>query len=457
MAKKRQYGSLQPGVNWGPFTTRIPGVHVDISWPVVIQGSLIAVANGGALAPLMMEFFDVPFEVAWTTLSIQAFWVWAHTFLFGEPHVPGWITPALPLIIVFLGGFTPGTEAVHAMMALMIVLSAIFLFFAVTGLGDRFNRLVPDTLKAGIIMGAAIAAFMDEFERVQELPFTLISAWITVLLIMYSIPFQKLPSGKIKALLAANALLVGFIVAGITGSITGEIQFDLEWGIFVPHFGEMFATLTPFGVGLPGWEMIMTAIPLALAIYILVFGDLLVADSLIRDASKNRPDEKIDINYTRSHYALTIRNIGHLFTGGAFVPLHGPIWTGLQVFVIERYKQGRAIMDSIFTGTTNTFLLAIPLSFFLPVITLLLPILDVALSLTLLLTGFACAYIAMNMVTTNVGRGIALFIGTLTALEGPEWGLGAGVVLYILMMGFNRKNFNLRNKEDTNKNEESQM
>ncbi|WP_059104929.1 hypothetical protein [Shouchella shacheensis] len=447
MGKKREYGGLQPGVKWGPFTMRIPGVHVGISWPMLVQGAIISLATGGSLAPLMMQFFEVSFAVAWTTMSIQLFWVWSHTMLFGEPHAPGWITPALPLVIVFLGGFTPGTEAVHAMMAIMIVVSALFLFFGVTGLGDKFNRLVPSSLKAGIIMGAAIAAFMSEFERVQELPFSLISSWIAVLIILYSIPFQKIKSLKVKGLLAANVLLVGFIVAGVVGSIAGEIQFSIEWGIFVPQFGEMFATLTPFGVGLPSWNMLIAAVPLGVSIYILVFGDLLVADGLIRSANQARQDEKIDVNYTRTHYALTLRNLGYLFTGGAFIPLQGPLWTGVQVYIIERYKQGRNVMDSIFTGTINFYLLALPLGFFMPVISLIVPLLDVALSLTLLLTGFACAYLAMSLVTTNVGRGMALFIGVLTALQGPAWGLGAGIVMYILMMGLNRREKNSETNE----------
>ncbi|UJL45536.1 hypothetical protein KFZ58_14170 [Virgibacillus sp. NKC19-16] len=451
MVKKREYGRLQPGIKWGPFTVRLPGIHVDLSWPVIIQGSIIAVANGGALAPLMMQFFDVSFAVAWTTVSIQAFWVWAHTVLFGEPHAPGWITPALPLVIVFLGGYATGTEAVHAMMALMITISVVFLFFGITGIGDRFNRLVPDALKAGIIMGAAISAFMGEFERVQELPFTLISSWIVVLIIMYSIPFQQISSGKVKGFLAANVLLMGFGVAAIVGSISGELQFAIEWGIFVPQFGEMFASLTPFGVGFPGWEMIVASIPLALSIYILVFGDLLVADGLIDSARQKRPDEKIDSNYTRTHYALTVRNLGHLFTGGAFIPMHGPIWAGMQVYVIERYKQGRKVMDSIYSGTIGIFFLAIPLSFLLPVITFMIPILDVALSLTLLLTGFACAYLAMSLVNTDLGRGVALFIGVLTAVQGPALGLGVGVVMYILMMGIKRKGASTSSRAETDK------
>ena len=76
MGKKRTYGGIQPGIKWGPFTLRLPGVHAPISWPEAIQGAFLSLATGGALAPLMMHFFDIPFEVAWSILTIQLFWVW---------------------------------------------------------------------------------------------------------------------------------------------------------------------------------------------------------------------------------------------------------------------------------------------------------------------------------------------------------------------------------------------
>ncbi|MBU8908011.1 solute carrier family 23 protein [Desertibacillus haloalkaliphilus] len=438
MRKKRPYGGIQPGIKWGPFTMRVPGVHVGFSWSIAIQGAFLSLATGGALAPLMMEFFAIPFEVAWSMLAIQLFWVWSQTLLFGDAYTAGWITPALPLIIVFLGGFTPGPEAVQAMIAVTLVVSVLFLFFGLTGLGEKFNTIIPTTLKAGIIMGAAIAAFQSELDRVQELPFTLISAWIVVLVLMFSIPFSRLPNTKIKVLMVSNAILAGFIVSAIVGIASGELAFNIEWGIFVPQIGELLATTSPWGVGWPSLSMIIASIPISIMVYVLVFGDLLVADTLLKEANKARKDETIDVNHTRTHISLFIRNIGQMFTGGVLIPLHGAMWTGIQVFVIERYKSSKKAMDSIFTGTINWYLLALPLVFLTPMIGIMLPLLPVALSLTLLLTGFACAYVAMGMVTDNVSRGLALAIGMLTAIQGPAWGIGAGVLLYFILIGKKR-------------------
>lgn len=435
MAMKREYGGIQPGIKWGPFTARFPGIHVPITWPEVIQGGFLALATGGALAPLMMNYFDIPFEVAWSIVAVQIFWVWSHSLLFGDSYAAGWITPSLPLTLVFLGNLTPGREAVHGMIAITLVVCALFIFFGITGLGDRFNKLIPNTLKAGIIMGAAIAAFQSELNRVQTLPVTLITAWLIVLIIMFSIPFSKIKTSGFKKLLTANAILAGFVGSAIAGTLSGELQFNIEWGIFIPRLGELLAATSPWGVGFPSWTMIVSATPLAIMIYILVFGDLLVADTLVKEAGKIRDDEKIDINHTRTHLALVIRNLGQLFTGGAMLPLHGPMWTGVQVYLLERYKSSKTALPTIYSGPNNWFWLAIIFAFLTPMMGIMVPLLPVALSLTMLLTGFACAYVAMSMVHTNTSRGMVLAIGILTAVKGPAWGIGIGIVLYLLLIG----------------------
>lgn len=435
MALKRLEGGVQPGIKWWRFTTRIPGIHVGVTWPEVIQGGLLATATGGAVAPLMMRYFEISFEVAWTVVFIQIFWVWAHTFLFGEPYGPGWITPALPLVLVFLNGFTPGVEAVHAMTALMVSVSLIFLFFGITQLGGKFVEWIPNELKAGVIMGSAIAAFNSELARHATMPVTLTIVWGAVFLLMFSVWFGKMKAGnKTLTTIASMAMLVGFLVAAVVGPLAGEMLFNIQMGISLPQFGPFLAAVSPFYVGWPAWDMYLKALPLALMVYIIVFGDLLVADSLLRDAERIRTDEKIIIDPIRTHFALFFRNMGHLLTGGVFIPLHGPIWTGVTVFIVERYKESRKNLDSIYTGTINWYWLAFPLMLMTPVVGFMRPMLPVALSITLILTGFACAYIALRMVNTPTGQGYVIFIGLLTARLGPAYGLGVGILLFFLLL-----------------------
>ncbi|SDI15824.1 hypothetical protein [Alteribacillus bidgolensis] len=435
MKKERQYGDIHPGIKWGPFTMRLPGAHINITPSQHIQGGLLLLATCGSVTPLMMQFFEVSFEVAWTVSLVMLFWVLAQTFLFGDVYAAGAITSGLPLTIVFMNAFTPGTEAIHAMFAVTLIVAVLFFFFGITKLGEKFNRLVPNSLKAGVIMGAAIAAFQSELDRLPKMPFSLITAWVIVLILMFSIPFSKLPSNKMKLSATANALLVALAGGGIAGFISGEVRFDISWGFFVPPIGETLASLSVWSIGLPSWDIFIAAIPISLMIYVLAFGDLLVAHTLLKDADSARKDEKIDINPTRSHYTLALRNLAQLLTAGPLLWVHGPIWTGVQVFLIERYKKGRHVMDSIFTGPFNFYLMAIPLGLLLPIIGIIMPLFPVALSVTLLLTGFACAYVAMSMVENNTSRGVVLIIGMLTAFQGPAWGMGIGIVLCFILIG----------------------
>jgi hypothetical protein len=73
MVIEREYGSVQPGINWGPFTARIPFLHVKVYWLDVLQGTILSLATAGALAPLMVKYFAVPFEVAWSIMIVQMF------------------------------------------------------------------------------------------------------------------------------------------------------------------------------------------------------------------------------------------------------------------------------------------------------------------------------------------------------------------------------------------------
>ncbi|MED1603359.1 hypothetical protein [Alkalihalophilus marmarensis] len=41
------------------------------------------------------------------------------------------------------------------------------------------------------------------------------------------------------------------------------------------------------------------------------------------------------------------------------------------------------------------------------------------------------------MVNDNISRGYALAIGMITAFVSPAWGIGAGIVLYLLLIGKN--------------------
>ena len=66
------------------------------------------------------------------------------------------------------------------------------------------------------------------------------------------------------------------------------------------------------------------------------------------------------------------------------------------------------------------------------------PLLGIALSLTLVLTGFACAYIAMSIPRDNASRGTVVLIGAALAFFEPWIGLLIGVVATLVMVGWDR-------------------
>lgn len=434
--KIRKDGEVQPGIKWWKFTIRIPGIHVKLNWSMAIQGGLIHIGFAAAATALVMRFFDMPFEVAWSMALLYIFWLAVGTIFLGEPVFPGWITPALPLTIIFLSGYQPGTEAVLAMMALSINVSIIFLVLGITGLGSKLYQLIPAEFRGAIIMGAAIAAFKGEFARWETMPQTLTVVYGITFLILYSVWFTKIAQkNKFLTRITNLTILVGFIIGALIGTITGELTINIRsWGIFIPEFGQYFQSVLPYYIGLPRPDMFISAIPIAFIAYIICFGDMVVANTLIEDADRVRKDEKIPIDLQRTHFSLAIRNIGQILTSGPHIPMHGPIFAGGTIFLMKVYSESRKNLDSIFEGTVGMNWLWVFLIFLGPVVFFFSPLVQVGLGITLIITGVACAQIAMRIVETPPGRGYALLVGMIIAFYGPSWGIGLGLLLYFLLV-----------------------
>ena len=63
------------------------------------------------------------------------------------------------------------------------------------------------------------------------------------------------------------------------------------------------------------------------------------------------------------------------------------------------------------------------------------PVLAVALSLTLLLTGFACSYVALAIPRNRVEIGLTVLTGAVIATHSAWLGLIVGLVASILLLG----------------------
>jgi len=120
---------------------------------------------------------------------------------------------------------------------------------------------------------------------------------------------------------------------------------------------------------------------------------------------------------------------------GPDVTMCGPLWAAMQVVVVERYKQGKMAMRSIFGGSgsfrwgTNTGLLL------LPIVSLVQPILGVALALTLLIQGFVSVRIGVMESRSQRDLGIAGIIAAILSIKGAAWAFAIGVALTALIYG----------------------
>ncbi|MEP6881777.1 MAG: hypothetical protein ABI866_07285, partial [Dokdonella sp.] len=110
------------------------------------------------------------------------------------------------------------------------------------------------------------------------------------------------------------------------------------------------------------------------------------------------------------------------------------------VVIVQRWKEGPKSMRDLNSGLISYYLMGLPLIYFmLPLLTGLKPLLGIALSLTLLLTGFACAYVAMAIPKSNAARGTALLIGAALAMFPPWIGLAVGICASLLLVGLERE------------------
>jgi ABC-type antimicrobial peptide transport system permease subunit len=68
-------------------------------------------------------------------------------------------------------------------------------------------------------------------------------------------------------------------------------------------------------------------------------------------------------------------------------------------------------------------------------VTALKPLMGVALSLTLILTGFACAFVAMAIPRTTTERGVVLLTAVSLAVFSPWVGMVIGIAATVLLVG----------------------
>lgn len=426
------------GISWGPFKTRLPHIHMRIEWSLLIQGLVISVSTGLALVPLLTASFGLSFEEAVALAMLHMMLVTSHIIVFGEPYAAGWITPALPLVLAFvLGGYDTPAERFQMMTALSLDFAVLTFLLSITGLGRGLGEIIPAFLKGGIILGAGLSSFKrifyDDVENFRLMPVTYSLAIITCVIVFYLPAFQKWKvKNKFAATLASYGLLPTFIIAGLFGTLNNELHFDIQSGFLIPPLGDLFNKISPFAIGFPPLEYFVAGIPIALIAYLILFGDLITGKAMIEDNQKYRPDDPVDSDLGRAHFAVSIRNF-LMAIFAPFFPTQGVLWAGAQVLVIERWKEGREKLDSLIGGISAFYYYGIPIMFFiLPVLTFLRPFLPLSLMLTLLLTGIACSKLSLSLTKSLIDRTMMVIIALLLTFYDPWVGLLVGAVFYVI-------------------------
>ncbi|PTU76441.1 hypothetical protein [Pseudomonas mangrovi] len=435
--KDRTDGDESPYVPLGPFKLRLPFLHYRFEWPDYFQGLLMCAVDLAAI-PLMTELLGMPFEAALAVVILNGLLYLLHHLL-GDPVVPGWITPAIPLLMAYCATFPEGPERVHALVSFQIMLGVLSVFLGMTGLAGKVVRFVPAAIKAGIIMGAGFAAVITVFKeggRFDSFPWTISIA--------VGLAFYLIFSRHFAALKQRNALWATFGKLGIFPIIAlaivlaplfGEARWpDLEWGLSAPDFGLLWREYTVFGLGWPPASLFLIALPTVFATYLVLFGDVIQSKALLDEADQARPDEKIDYQPDRAHLIFGARN-ALMAVFGPDVAMCGPLWAAMHVVILERYREGRRVMDSVFGGSgsfrwgTNTGLLL------MPIVTLVQPILGVALALTLLIQGYVSVRIGILAARSQRDLGIAGVVGAVLATRGAAWAFATGILLCLLIYG----------------------
>lgn len=440
MSIKREYGGIQPGIPLGPLTLRIPFVHYRFEWADYIQGLLMCTVCL-AIIPVLTSKLGMSFEVALAIVILNGTLYLTHV-TFGDPVVPGWVTPAIPLLIAYCVTFDAGVERMQSLIAFEMTFGLFCIFLGITGLAKKFISLIPNAVQAAILMGAGFAAVILIFKPGEGLKSFDSYPWTTIICIglayylLFSDHFKKIRKNN-KALwyLSNLGMMPALALAVFVGPLTGEIPWPTyEAKIFTnPDFGGLIRDWTMLGsIPVPPLKMFFTGIPMVISAYIVVFGDVIQSQALLDDAQKYRPDENVNYNPNRSHIIFGTRNL-IMSVFGPDISMCGPLWAAMQVVICERYKHGPEAMESV-NGGAGSFRFGTWTGYFLaPILATVKPILGVGLISTMLIQGYVSVRIGVLKARSFNDLGIAGVAGAILATRGAAWGLGAAIILTLLI------------------------
>ena len=464
--KKRELGGVQPHIKLGPFHLRLPLIHHEWSWTEMMAAMFLGVACLGAGTATTMTTFglDDPANIAALGFDANGAFLMSLTFgimnaicyylpsLLGDPVVPGWITPALPLTLSYLGQWelpnyaTGQVDRIDAMIALQMLVAVFFLVMGATGLGRMLVNAVPNAIKAGIVLGAGVTAAVNVFSaRMPKAPITVVIAVLMSYFFLFNPSFAR-AAGKNKWLnLIRNQGVVPAQIFAIVLApfLIGEIAVpEIQWGITPFSIGFVLEHFTIFGLGFPAVEFFLSAIPMAFTVYIIAFSDFVLAKELVTEATATRPDETVIFDAGRSNLVSFLRN-GIMSLFAPWVPMCGPLWASGLLTITERYKRGYKTLHSYWDGVCTFRAATVIAVLILPLVTLIRPAFAIFFGITMGVQAFACGNVGMRMCTTANERGIACVMAGALTFYTPGWALLVGILVWLVTeaseLVFNKK------------------
>ena len=218
-----------------------------------------------------------------------------------------------------------------------------------------------------------------------------------------------------------------------------------DWGFYRSYYAARYY-LYDVIERYPSLQFFIDAAPWAILLYLIAFGEIVVTQTVIKEAGEVRKDEIVDYNVNRTNVIIGIRN-AILALIAPYPPMAGPNWVGGTVSTVERYKQGKKGMNSLHDGLSSFIFAMAVAALARPLVTLLQPVFPVAMLITLILTGFACAYVAIGMLKNREDQGIAAIMSIIIFTRGAAEGLITGVVLHILVSAYKKYRKNGINEE----------
>ena len=369
---------------------------------------------------------------------INGFFYNLHVLL-GDPVVPAGSPPAIPIITAFLtDGYEMGPERTQALIAMQLILGLIFLVFGLHRYRRQDGTLGAELREGRRTDGRRLSGHHrrdGETGRFWTYPISITVGVLVAYFCLFS-PIWANLRRKYKAidLIGKFGMLPAIIIGVVLGPIAKEIAVPAVqlWPLIrSPSSATSGTSCLPLPSAGPARRPGLPPSPPPSWCISLPLATSSPRRSCSAPPMRVRQDEKIDFNANRSNVISGIRNVAMALCC-PYTQTCGPLWAAVTAAVSQRYKEGPKAMESIYSGAGTFRWCTFICVALIPISSLLQPVLPVALSLTLIVQGFICTQLAMNMCRTDIERGICGVMGACAGHPGCCLGTrsGSDSVLY---------------------------